>query len=396
MSTAGERRKVRLCLLTPTHWLAFMGGAQYQVKCLLEALLPLDRYDIYCIARRVPPEFTPEGYRLLRIEGPAQRRLGMLMDAPALQRLLGRIRPDVIYQRVGCGHTGLAAHYARRNGCRLIWHVAHDDEVTPGKFPGAAHALYRFLEKRSIEYAIRHAGHIVAQTAQQAELLRAHYGRQVDAVVPNFHPAPTETLDKRGPPTVLWVANLKPWKRPETFVQLAEALRDLPWARFVMVGARAKARNLRRWDAALMERIRRSPNLEYLGPKSQDEVNALLAKAHVFVNTSLNEGFANTFIQAWMRRVPVVSRHVNPDGVLEREGIGIHARSDEELGQSVRDLLEDPARRASYGQRAQKYALRNHSLANARMIEALIEGRTERTAAQACALPRRSARTAPL
>jgi glycosyltransferase involved in cell wall biosynthesis len=80
-----------------------------------------------------------------------------------------------------------------------------------------------------------------------------------------------------------------------------------------------------------MAAIRATPNLEYLGEKSQDEVNELLARAHIYVNTSLFEGFANTFIQAWMRDVAVVSLHVNPDGVFDREGVGIHAGSEDEL-----------------------------------------------------------------
>ena len=49
---------------------------------------------------------------------------------------------------------------------------------------------------------------------------------------------------------------------------------------------------------------------------SQAEVNALLEHTDLLVNTSDYEGFSNTFIQAWMRRVPVVSLRVDPDRLL--------------------------------------------------------------------------------
>ncbi len=55
----------------------------------------------------------------------------------------------------------------------------------------------------------------------------------------------------------------------------------------------------------------------FCGAISQQEVNAELANAHVLVNTSLYEGFPNTFIQAWMRRTVVVSLNVNPDGIFD-------------------------------------------------------------------------------
>jgi glycosyltransferase involved in cell wall biosynthesis len=111
----------------------------------------------------------------------------------------------------------------------------------------------------------------------------------------------------------------------------------------------------------------------YLGEKSQKEVNEFLARAHVFVNTSLHEGFPNTFIQAWMREVPVVSLHVDPDEVLGRERIGIHAGSEEELRDAVRMLVVDPHRRAEYAVRAREYARRRHSLANAELLRQLID-----------------------
>lgn len=58
---------LRLSIVTPAHWKAFMGGAQYQVKCILDALVPTGRYDIEYFARRTDPTFTPDGYRIRTI-----------------------------------------------------------------------------------------------------------------------------------------------------------------------------------------------------------------------------------------------------------------------------------------------------------------------------------------
>jgi glycosyltransferase involved in cell wall biosynthesis len=141
-----------------------------------------------------------------------------------------------------------------------------------------------------------------------------------------------------------------------------------------------------------MAAIRSTPNLEYLGEQSQDEVNELLARAHIYVNTSQFEGFANTFIQAWMREVAVVSLHVNPDGVFEREGVGVHAGSEDELMRAVRQLIVDAALRGGYTSRGLRYAMRSHSMQNVqRLIELIDAGASQpRVPGAAAAAPLKS------
>jgi len=189
--------------------------------------------------------------------------------------------------------------------------------------------------------------------------------------VPNFHPEPSETLDKKGPLLVIWVANLKPWKQPEVFVRLAARLSDIKEVRFVMVGAMQGGPKA--WREQLLHDINKATNLDYVGAKPQREVNELLARAHVLVNTSVQEGYPNTFIQAWQREVPVVSLSVNPDGVLERQGVGICAGSEQRLEESVRALLQNSALRTQYAARASDFAARHHSLRNTHALVRLIE-----------------------
>ncbi len=230
------------------------------------------------------------------------------------------------------------------------------------------------LEKWLVEYGLRHATRIVVQTRHQAELLQRNYGRTADAVIYNFHPPATETIDKSGPLTVVWIANLKPWKRPEVFVRLAEELqRPRRHTLHHGGGARDAARQSQAWQDSLMRSIEATPNLQYVGHKTLAEVNELLARAHIFVNTSTHEGFPNTFVQAWLRDVAVVSLSVDPDQVLERQHVGIAAHSESELIAAVRTLIEKPDVRASYALRGRDHATASHSLRNAEEQVRLID-----------------------
>jgi glycosyltransferase involved in cell wall biosynthesis len=305
----------RLCIVNPFQ---HGGGAEYQIACLVDSLAPLQRYEISYLAHNTDSSLAHEHYRLVQIGRNGRiPRLGYLMDALPLYRALRAIRPHVIYQRVAGGYTGICAHYARCNRVPMVWHISSDSDVSRDSGFYGRNPLRRLMDRYSIDYGIRHATAIVAQTEDQRQQLLDNHWRAATQVIPNFHPLPQEPLDKSGPLTVLWVANIKPLKRPEVFVRLAAALADLAEVRFVMIGSPASGSGDREWGARLMQSIDALPNLSFLGRLSQSEVNGWLARSHLFVNTSDVEGFPNTFIQAWMREVPVLSLDINPDKVLD-------------------------------------------------------------------------------
>jgi glycosyltransferase involved in cell wall biosynthesis len=157
---------------------------------------------------------------------------------------------------------------------------------------------------------------------------------------------------------VIWVNNIKRWKRPEVVIELA---RRLPQFRFVMIGRTYPARHSRQLGEALQQG---PANLEYLGPMPVDQVNQMISQSDLLLYTSLNvEGFGNSFMQAWFRGVPTVSFEFELDGILEREGLGKCSMSLAELVSDVKDLMEDEPRRKEMGRRAREYAIRHHSAA---------------------------------
>lgn len=355
-------------MLLPVHWEAIMGGAQYQAKLLIERLL--DRYDVevHYLTVRCDPGHDPKGYVIHRFSSrDGIRRYGYFFDALRLYRLLRKLRPDVIYQQVGCAHTGIAAWYARRNGAQMAWRVSSDRSLTKSDIRWWK--LHQRIEKACLDYGIRNADLILAQTKTQRSMLAENYARHDAKLVPNFHPSPQRPERRGGKANVLWIANFKPLKNPHAFVRLAASFGGNAHVRFVMIGA---VMQQDQWTRDLLRAIDAVPNLVYLGARSQDQVNAALCEARVLVNTSDYEGFSNTFIQAWMREVPVVSLRVDPDGLLAEQGLGFLSRTEEQLRLDVQRLVEDEHLAAAIGGRCREYALRNHSMRNVDRIAALL------------------------
>lgn len=347
-----------------------MGGSQYQAKVLVDYLLANYDVDIVYMTTRADPGFTPHGYRIVRfVEHGRLRRYGSFFDAPRLYRALARERPDVILQFVGSAHTGIAALYARRHGCKMIWRVTSDRSVEPEKAPWWK--LHAHVERRFLEYGIRNATLVLAQTEYQRARLAESFPAAAVRVLPNFHPTPPDRgRSGTGVKHVLWIANLKPLKNPGAFVRLARRFAARADVRFTLVGS---ALDDSSWTLECLAEIAATPNVDYRGALAQAEVNTLLEQADLLVNTSDYEGFSNTFIQAWMRRVPVVSLHVDPDRLLSRGGLGAVAGSEDALYEHVAALLDDPERRAAIGARARRYAVEHHAEANIDALARLLE-----------------------
>jgi len=362
--------RLKLCIVVRTHWAARMGGSQYQAKVLIDYLLEHYDVDIVYLTARSDPKFTPAGYRIVTFsDARGLRRYGSFFDVARLYRALARERPDIILQFVGSAHTGIAALYARRHGCKMIWRVTNDPSVEPQTASWLA--PHRKLERLFLNFGIRNATLVLAQTEyQRARLAEAFPSARVQ-VLPNFHPSPPD-CGRNGAVVrqVVWIANFKPLKNPGAFVRLARRFAHRSDVRFVMVGGAPAGE----WAKEQLDNIAATPNVDYRGALSQSAVNSLLEHTDLLVNTSDHEGFSNTFIQAWMRRVPVVSLRVDPDRLLSRGGLGAVANGDEErLYESVASLLDDPDRCAAIGARARRYALEHHAESNIETLARLLD-----------------------
>lgn len=329
------------------------GGSEIQAEFIMEEALK-SGHDAVMISDA--GRGAVNGGDSFHIQLKHRSRIYAFMNFAALLKQLRRLNPDLIYQRWRIPYTGVAAWYCRRRKTRLVFNAAGRSDVQKNRVRLNVFFPFRLMNEILGRYGIRHADQLVAQTSEQARLFEQRFGRE-SVVIPNGHPVPEPPFTKASPPEVVWVANVKPVKRLELFLNLAHELRGTD-ARFLCIGRPADGP----YRETVGHSFRRVANVEFLGELSLQETNERIARASVLVNTSRHEGFPNTFIQAWLRETPVVSMGVDPDDILTRHEIGFKSGDLEGMARDLRFLLDNPAVRAAMGRKARKYAAAHHDI----------------------------------
>lgn len=350
----------RICLvgldnypvLNPRSGHEYFGGESVQQTLLAKAFRALD----YEVSMVVKDHGQPQGEVIdgIEIRKTFRENGGIPVIRFVYPRMtsvlaaLDAANADVYYQSCAGTATGLVAWHCRRRRRRFVFRLAHDTDCIPGQ------QLIRFWRDRKLyEYGLRRADFIAAQGTRQVGLLRENYG--LPSVHINMAVEEPAVGDRHRDIDVLWVNNLRDFKRPGLAVELAA---QLPTRRFVMIGGAVRGNESLYAD--VQARARRLPNLEFVGAVPYHRVNDYFARARVFVNTSESEGFPNSFLQAWIRGVPVVS-FFDPDGLLETAGLGRAPRDLREMREAVEAYLSNEAARAASGAHCTEYAYANHA-----------------------------------
>jgi len=347
------------------------GGAEYQYKILEEYLK--GKYEIYYLFRH-PEPLTKN--RCLIYDYRFRKRYSpyLYTDALVIYRLIKSILPDIIYKRGVNYIAAIGAHYARLQKSRMILHISSQRNVDKSRYNSGVEVFLDFVNQNIAKYAIKNANKIICQAQYQNKLLQANYGRSCDLIMPNILPIPEITVKKTLPIKIIWISNFKQLKQPELFIDLADHFKNSHNIKFIMIGRPA----LGLWQKQLFEKIDRLPNLEFRGELELEQIDEVLRESHILVNTSKYEGFPNTYIQAWMRKVPVVALNSDPDDIIKTHEIGFHSKTFLNMVHDVRYLINNKEMLERMGTRAQTFSCNTFSTANIVNFVNLIEAQQSR------------------
>lgn len=259
---------------------------------------------------------------------------------------LKRADADVYYTSCAGMHVGLLALFCKRYRRRFVFRSASDTDCDPSRLL-VRHARDRWL----YGYGLRRADAILVQSLEQSEALARNY--RLHSRVAWMLVEQPDTHARRDI-DVLWVSNIRQVKRPDRILDFAEAAPQTPvhMAGGALPDEDALFRETRHRAATLS-------NVVFHGRLSYRDAGNLYSRARLLVNTSDVEGFPNAYLQAWVRGVPVVTL-IDPDRVIEREGLGIAVSSPDRIGDAIRRLLDNPAAWRAASDRCRAFMAREY------------------------------------
>jgi glycosyltransferase involved in cell wall biosynthesis len=302
------RRRPHICFVAHTAWPVFsgakdipvIGGAELQQSVIARALAARGyRVSMITMDYGQHDGTVLDGVAVHKIHTPDEGIPVLRFVHPRLTSLWGamkRVNADIYYQRTSASSTGFVAAFCRRHGKRSIYAGASDVD-----FIRHEQDIRFSRDVMLYEYGLRRVDRVFVQSAHQKANLLKHYGRE-GVIVPNcFSPPPHARADRSG--CILWVATVREQKRPELMLEIA---RRLPQYRFVMIGGSDGGWFADEYVRRIAEEAATIPNLRFKGFVPFEEADRHFGSARLFINTSLYEGFPNTFLQAWARGVPTV------------------------------------------------------------------------------------------
>jgi len=332
------------------------GGATVQ---LYNYALEMAKYhDVYCLVGETEISDN-ERFNSLNILFTFSKNDGYLKRIVKFHKTLRSIGPDVVIQRGLTRISTFLALYCIIFKISYVFMFAHDREAR-GRFQRSNrfNQLYPLL--------LCWARYLVVQNDFQQGSIPGIFKKKTFKIPSGYEIEKDFSFEKKG---VLWVSRLEPWKRPELCIELAMKNPDIPFTMIAPIDP-----NDAEYGESIHKIAKNIRNITIIDFVCFSEIDAFFRSARVFLNTSEEEGFPNTFIQACKNRTPIVSLNVNPDGFISRFSTGVFCSGNfDKMNNSISDICHNDSLFAKYSDMAYDYVLRHHSIkTNAARLSNLI------------------------
>ena len=350
---AANTRVIKICFIAPKAYPLFnadvkeiFGGAEVDLYLLATELAKDKNFAVSFITADYGQEITKtiEGVKVIKS---VDFKKNPLSGAIRIWRAMHIADAQIYLIKTASVGTPLVALFCKLHGRAFVYRTANTYECD-----GTYLREHRLLG-RSFAWSLRQAKIVFAQNTIDAENLSATIGIR-SRVIPNGHRL--SQLHQKQRDTILWAGRSAKIKKPGLFIDLAETIPD---EKFTMICQRATGDEK---YVQLVARAKQVENLEFIERVDFDEIEGYFQRAKVFVNTSVAEGFPNTFIQACKCGTAVLSLNVNPDGFLDKYKCGVCADGSWDKFINELKMLTEPGKAEEYGPNGRRYVEENHDI----------------------------------
>jgi glycosyltransferase involved in cell wall biosynthesis len=358
-------KKIKICFVQAFAYAVFnpksnakIGGAEVDLYNIATELSKDKRFDIYFLVA----DFGQKDLEIYEnnikvIKGHSQEK-AFSNYFNALFKFfirLNQINADIYFTANLSKYVGFTNIYCKIFRKIHIHRTEHQHQVNKKvilKEIRKGHLKYLFFL-----FGFMNVDHIVVQNEEDKDVLKKTYNFPSNIIRNSYPIYRTYNNDKSF---ILWVARSEKWKRPELFIKLAKAF---PTENFVMIMPIAADK---KYFQMVKDKTLELPNIKFIPGVPFSEIEDYYKKAKIFVNTSLSEGFPNSFNQAMNFSTPILSLNVNPDNFIQKNQVGLYCHNDfQEIIENLKILLYNKDLWKKFSENAYNYVYREMNIENA-------------------------------
>ena len=285
------------------------GGSEVQLYQLARQLAQNLPYHISFLVSDFgqPTHETRHNVNLIKVF-PLQQTGPKIILGPYYQTLfllkLIQANADVYIQRAAGIETGITALFCQLFHKKFIYMTASSIDVD------GTYRRHQPFEGFFYELGLRLATKVITQNLEHQKLLKNKYNIS-SSIIRNSFTLPQKLPSLRDRHFILWLGSSQPLKQPHLFINLAK---KLPCQKFVVIMPK---HDPRLWED-ISQQSKKISNLNLIEKVPFRKINSFFSRAKLFINTSIFEGFPNTFVQAAMNGTPIISLNVNPEKFLDK------------------------------------------------------------------------------
>lgn len=288
-----------------------IGGAEMQAREIALSLSTLG-HSIHYISY-TPKRYSSNEFEVFHIPTRSKFDIFHVGTKRKIYKALDYIKPDVVYHRAFVPYSNYIANWCKAKNIAFYFHNADIYTLTRKN-----DSLYNIIYNCRLKYTLENATGVICQNEEQFNALKSYRLRKVQ-IIYNVQRANTTVLKRNKKTNIVWIGKFESLKQPKVFVDFIKRYTN-PLVEFTIFSSKCPRSEE---NQRLLEIINNDKRVTMFEDKNNDYINDFLCnKATLLINTSVSEGISNTFIQAWMRGVPVISLNSNPEGWFDSNELG--------------------------------------------------------------------------
>lgn len=328
---------------------AKIGGAEVDLYNIANELIKDNRFEIYFLVADFGQKSLEKYNNIKVIKGHSQKKnlKNYILSFFKFYKKLAQINADIYITANLSKYVGFTNFYCRLHNKIHIHRTEHQHQVDKPYLlkkiiKGSGRYIFFYLGFKNVD-------HIIVQNEEDRETLKRTFDFP-STVIRNSYPIEKLKTKKRKD-FILWIARGKRWKQPEVFIDLAK---EFPNEKFIMIMPVAD-------DKKYFENVKKMANsvnsIDFIPGVPFSEVDDYYKNAKVFVNTSLAEGFPNSFNQAMNVSTPILSLNINPDDFIGKNQVGLFCNNNfNTLKENLNRVLTDQVLWKKLSENAYNYA----------------------------------------